>query len=117
MVIGRDKENLIAEQSLLACYYDIFKIELEKEDVKLLVIGYGFCDDHINKVIANSMINFGLKLVIVAPLNDRYFTNIKNILSNNNPDKIIQNLYYYRKKLSDLFMDDTWGKIKNILFS
>jgi hypothetical protein len=117
MIIGQDKEKRIAEERLLTCYSDIFIRELNNKDVKLLVIGYGFLDDYINKIIANSMINFGLKLVIVAPLSDNEFTSIKNILSNNSPDKIIQNLYYYQKKLSELFTDDTWIQISNILFS
>lgn len=116
MIIGQDKEKLIAEEPLLTCYSDIFKRELNKEDVRLLVIGYGFRDDHINQVIANSMINFGLKLVIVAPLSDDEFTRVKMILSNNSPDNIILNLYFYRKKLSELFIDDTWRRIKETLF-
>jgi hypothetical protein len=117
MIIGQDKEKRITEELLLTCYSEIFIRALEKEDVKLLVIGYSFLDDHINKVIANSMINFGLKLVIVAPWSDGEFTTVKNILSNSTPDKIIRNLYCYRKKLSELFIDDTWVEIRNILFS
>jgi hypothetical protein len=117
MAIGQDKEKRIAEEPLLSCYSDIFIRELNNEDVKLLVIGYGFLDDYINQIIANSMINFGLKLVIVAPWKSDEFTRVKNVLSNNSPDKIIQNLYCYQKKLSELFTDDTWMKTSNILFS
>jgi hypothetical protein len=117
MIIGQDKEKMITEEPLLTHYSNIFECELNKENARLLVIGYGFKDDHINKVIANAMINFGLKLVIVAPRENDLFTRVKNILSNNSPDKIIRNLYYYPKKLSELFTDDTWIQISKILFS
>jgi hypothetical protein len=97
MIIGQDKEKRISEEPLLTCYSTIFECNLNKENVRLLVIGYGFRDDHINKVIANAMIKYGLKLVIVAPWKSNEFTRVKNILSNNSPDKIIQNLYCYQK--------------------
>ena len=66
-VIGRNKEDQINAEPLLSYYFDLFTEELSKPDRKLLVIGYGFCDDHINSVLANSIIKHGLKLFIISP--------------------------------------------------
>lgn len=52
MVIGRGKETRIMQEPLLSWYLETFESVLSKEGRKLLVIGYGFRDPHINEVIA-----------------------------------------------------------------
>ncbi len=73
MVIGMDKEKQIQEEPLLNYYFDCFKEVLSKNDVKLFVIGYGFGDKHINKVIADSVQNNNLKLYVLNPSNPKKF--------------------------------------------
>jgi hypothetical protein len=119
MVIGQDKESRIAEEPLLSLYSSIFKNVLYQNGVRLLVIGYSFADNHINKVIANAMKDYGLTLVVVAPWPPAHFMQILSNLSDNKPGELSQNYYPFNKTLSALFLpnDDTWKRIRDILFS
>ena len=119
MVIGQDKERRIAEEPLLTEYFNIFKDELNQEGVRLLVIGYSFRDMHVNRVIADSLKNHGLKLVVVAPWQPDDFMKVLNELLDNRPGGLAGNYYPFNKKLSELYLpnDDGWKKIKNILFT
>ncbi len=73
LVIGQDKADSIAKEPLLSWYLEIFKNSLNQNDVKLLTIGYGFRDDHINKIIADSGRTYGLKLYVISPEGPREF--------------------------------------------
>jgi hypothetical protein len=64
IVVGTDKTAKIAANPLLAWYADIFKEVLCAGDVRLMVIGYGFADEHINAVIASAIENHGLQVLI-----------------------------------------------------
>lgn len=67
MVIGRGKKEQIENEPLLAWYFDVFKSALCQPNRKLLVIGYGFGDDHINKIVAEAVKNHNLKIYIISP--------------------------------------------------
>lgn len=54
MIIGRDKEKEIKRHSLLQSYLDKFKEILDENKTKILIIGYGFNDQHINRVLADA---------------------------------------------------------------
>lgn len=75
MVIGLDKENHISREPLLKRYFEIFKEVLAVPNRKLLIIGYSFCDKHVNKIIAESVDNHGLKLFVVSPESPQKFVN------------------------------------------
>jgi SIR2-like domain len=62
MVIGTSKTSRIAGSSLLSWYFDIFRAVLNQGNVKLMVVGYGFGEDHINEVIADAVKTTGLKV-------------------------------------------------------
>jgi SIR2-like domain len=64
LVIGTAKEKQIAGHALLAWYFDIFARVLNGGNVRLMVIGYGFGDDHISRVIAEACRNSGLELFV-----------------------------------------------------
>lgn len=55
MVIGDRKEEQINKEPLLKWYFEIFKEVLFQTERKLMVIGYGFGDEHINGVHAMSL--------------------------------------------------------------
>lgn len=118
MVIGQDKERQIADEPLLTVYSDIFKKELRRGGVRLLVIGYNFGDKHINEVIADSLKNYGLKLVVVAPLQPEEFIQRLSKLSDHNLIERSHNYYLFGKQLSELFLpnDDDWRRIRDIIF-
>jgi hypothetical protein len=64
MVIGTSKLEDIDKEPILKWYLDIFKDVLSMPNRRLLIIGYGFRDKHINDVIVNSINQYGLKLHI-----------------------------------------------------
>ncbi|MFA6198245.1 MAG: SIR2 family protein [Patescibacteria group bacterium] len=74
MVIGKDKTIAISAEPVLRRYFDIFKKVMSEGQKKLLIIGYGFGDSHINQVIADAVRNRGLKVCIVStsPYKDLY---------------------------------------------
>lgn len=67
LVIGGRKEEQIQKEPLLTWYFEIFKNVLSQPEHHLLIIGYGFGDEHINKIIADAVEQSGLKIYIVSP--------------------------------------------------
>ena len=67
MVLGKNKTEAIQQEPLLRLNYQMFKDVLASPDRLLIIIGYGFGDQHINDVIVDSVINHGLKLYIITP--------------------------------------------------
>lgn len=80
MVIGRNKLKRIRNEPLLDYYFETFENVLSGQGRCLLVIGYGFRDRHINKVIARSIRDHGLRLYVMLPKDQQDF---KNSLFNN----------------------------------
>jgi SIR2-like domain len=64
IVIGTEKTSQIAAFPLLATYWQIFRAVLQAGDVRLMIVGYGFGDEHVNAVIADAVENHGLRLFI-----------------------------------------------------
>lgn len=73
MVIGRGKSKQIHKEPLLSYYYDLFKKVLFKEQRRLLVIGYGFGDEHINSVLSEAVREHRLKIYILSPESPKSF--------------------------------------------
>jgi hypothetical protein len=67
MVLGQGKSQQIEGEPLLARYFDLFKNALGSNDTRLLVIGYGFGDAHINSAIADTIAGNGLELFVLSP--------------------------------------------------
>ncbi len=68
MVIGMDKEDQIAKEPLLRIYNNLFKMVISRAK-RLLVVGYSFGDEHINRMIALAMAecrNPGLELYVIS---------------------------------------------------
>jgi len=68
LVIGGGKEELISREPLLRWYFSLFEAVLNQPRRKLLVIGYGFRDLHVNQIIANAVKKHGLRLLILNPV-------------------------------------------------
>jgi hypothetical protein len=73
MVIGRGKTKHINNEPLLQHYFELFDRVLSKGNRRLLVIGYGFGDEHINSVISNAVKEHGLKIYILSPESQSHF--------------------------------------------
>jgi hypothetical protein len=67
MIIGGDKAQQIRTHPILNEYAQVFEAHLAKPDTRLMVIGYGFRDHHINKVISRAVYQSGLKLFVICP--------------------------------------------------
>jgi hypothetical protein len=104
-VIGKDKEDQIEAEPLLSWYFNLFRNVLSNPNRKLLIIGYGFRDAHINEIFANSIKDFGLKLYVISPSDQSKF--IESIRSVEYGDILLQGLSgYFPYKLLDIFPAD-----------
>lgn len=66
LVIGKNKTELIDREPLLRWYLDLFRKVIAERGKKLLIIGYGFGDQHINKILVNGIKKYGLRIYIIS---------------------------------------------------
>lgn len=121
MVIGRDKEEEIKRHSLLQSYLDKFKKILNENKIKILIIGYGFNDQHINRVLSDAS---NLDIYIIDPTDTRkWFEDIKK--KSEFGESIIKKIRgYFPETLENIFPNndflnnDTvqWLTIKSAFF-
>lgn len=62
MVMGRRKPQIIARFPLIDWYHRVFEQVLFSGEVRLMVIGYGWGDEHINEPIAEAIRHHGLRV-------------------------------------------------------
>ena len=67
IVIGKGKKEQIQKEPLLTYYSEVFKKALSHYQRRLLIIGYSFGDEHINRIIAESVRKYRLKIYIISP--------------------------------------------------
>lgn len=67
LIIGGDKAQQIQAHPILATYARTFEAILMRPDVRLMIIGYGFRDHHINRVISRAVYEHGLKFFVICP--------------------------------------------------
>jgi hypothetical protein len=79
LVLGADKAKTIASNAVLRWYSELFDRDLS-EPVRLMIIGYGFRDPHINDTLLESARANYLKLFVIDPLGVR-------ALDQNNPTR------------------------------
>ncbi len=110
MVIGHGKKGRIEKEPLLSWYLTLFKEVLYSGDRKLVVIGYGFGDTHINEIIAGAIKEKGLQLHVIGPMEPEQFRNHLmclhgiNIKLNPYGEDIWNGLYgYYPSKVTDFY--------------
>ena len=122
LVIGRNKERQIADEPLLLWYSDLFKQVLFQGERKLLIIGYGFRDDHINEPIAEAIERRGLKLYIISPTAPSVFKDELIKADHVYGNQIFEGLTgYIRASFKDLFPPDgndtdAWRELEEIFF-
>jgi len=71
LVIGGDKEYLIAQHEILRWHHDQFAVYLRRAGAKLMVIGYSFSDTHINQVILDAWRGGTLRGMFIVDLAGR----------------------------------------------
>lgn len=66
LIIGGAKMREIGQTPILNWYYDQFEEMLYRPDTKLMVVGYGFRDDHVNQTLIRAG-DRGMKMFVIAP--------------------------------------------------
>lgn len=64
---SQSKSQKIKTIGLLNWYWDILRNVLNQGDVKVLIIGYGFKDKHLNEVLEQAIFKNNLRIYIVSP--------------------------------------------------
>ena len=67
IVIGKGKKEQIQKEPLLRYYSEVFKMALSHDQRRLLIIGYGFGDEHINRILAEAVRDYKLEIYIISP--------------------------------------------------
>jgi SIR2-like domain len=67
LVIGAHKQTPIARHAVLRRYHEEFQRYLAMPDTRLVVIGYSFGDDHINRMILDAAVGGSLRMFVVHP--------------------------------------------------
>ncbi len=67
LVMGGNKPGAISASPLLKWYAEQFDHYLQRPDARLMIIGYGFRDDHINQALLHATEKHGLKIFIIDP--------------------------------------------------
>jgi hypothetical protein len=65
--MGGGKEEAIRQHPILSRYALEFENRLCYPSTRLMAIGYGFRDHHINRAIARGVYDRGLKMFVVSP--------------------------------------------------
>ncbi len=112
LVIGNTKSHMIEQEPLLRWYFELFEEVLSQPNIKLVIIGYGFRDSHINKVIANAVQLNGLKLFVVSTLQPSEFKDLLHPIPGSLEMQVLGHLCdiwkglagYYCASVNDLFV-------------
>ena len=76
MIIGKNKAEDINREPLLRWYMELFENAVYEGNKKILIIGYGFRDDHINDILLKGVQEHGLSLYVINPTDPEAFKNI-----------------------------------------
>ncbi|MDP2946336.1 MAG: SIR2 family protein [bacterium] len=66
MVIGVNKLELIEKEPLLKWYLELFKKVIAEGNKKILIVGYGFRDRHINQILADGVEKYELQINVIS---------------------------------------------------
>jgi hypothetical protein len=67
VIIGGDKAQQIQTHPTLSAYAQAFDERLTRPESKLMIIGYGFRDHHINRAIVRGVREQGLQFFVICP--------------------------------------------------
>lgn len=67
LVMGGNKARAIGLSPILSWYQQQFEERLSEAGARLMVIGYGFRDEHINEIIMRAINHRGLRMFVIVP--------------------------------------------------
>lgn len=80
MIIRHAKSELLKREPLLCWYLSLFEDVINEPNRKLVVIGYGFRDAHINELLWQAVHGSSLRLHVVSPKEPKEFKDVINAL-------------------------------------
>jgi len=105
MVIGSGKAGQIWQDPVLSWYFEIFKAVVLHENRKMLIIGYGFKDTHINEIFSEAVDKYGLRIYLISP--ESIDSLKRNLNKSEHGKKILTGLSgYYQCNLLQMFPSD-----------
>ncbi len=114
IVVGTAKATIIEKEPLLRWYFGLFQEVLSHQERNLVVIGYGFGDEHINQLIARSIKGSALRLFVISPRQPKDF---KDLCTPSRPcaphgQDIWEGLYgFYPGRVTDFYKDHEGGML------
>lgn len=66
LVIGTNKESLIKKEPLLREYFTLLRGVIAEGNKKVLIIGYGFRDQHINNILLKGVQDNNLRIYVIS---------------------------------------------------
>jgi hypothetical protein len=109
LVLGGGKEIEITQDPLLNWYQQVFSQELRRPGTKLMVIGYSFGDEHINKAIEEAADEGGLTVFIVDPAGVDVLKSTKTLSGVIHPQTIRDRLSPHIRGASRRLLLSTFG--------
>jgi hypothetical protein len=67
LIIGGNKDKAIQRHKILRRYALEFSNRLSEPNTRLMIIGYGFKDHHVNRAINKAVFEQGLQIFIISP--------------------------------------------------
>ncbi len=68
LIMGGNKAREVAQHPILSWNFKQFNEHLSQPDTRLMVIGYSFRDEHVNRIISDAATKHNLQLFIIDPL-------------------------------------------------
>ncbi|MBC8285839.1 MAG: SIR2 family protein [Nitrospinae bacterium] len=110
LVLGGNKASIINQYPILKWSHEQFKERLSLPDTRLMVIGYSFGDDHINKAIGEAVKGGNLRMFVIDPLGVDAFDRLRTGLITAPSEFAIQLrpivIGASRRTLQEIFGDD-----------
>lgn len=98
LVVGTGKEKTIAGSELLRWYHEQFRRYLTQGNTRIMVIGYGFADQHINTLLLDAAKRSALAMYLVDPKGREALTAQPELL-------LIPSIGLCERRLDEVFAD------------
>ncbi|MFC5500152.1 SIR2 family protein [Caenimonas terrae] len=119
VVMGTQKQSTIAGNELLRDYFEEFRAQLAVGNTRLMVIGYGWRDEHVNEALISATAS-GMRMFVVSPEGSDAFRPVKaGGLTYSHPLAAIPLLGESRRPLTSTFSTDALerGKLERFFAS
>jgi hypothetical protein len=122
MVLGGNKEQSVNKLWIIKKYFEIFETIVTKEINKLLIIGYGLMDHHVNNILLKACQRDDFKIYLISPEAPQdmakrlhYFYENKYLPALNNSHVCrVADMLNRKKNKADVVVSNTWKIFEKI---